>query len=360
MKLLQEFKFGNLTLKNRMVMAPMTRNRSTKSRVPSALNVDYYAQRASAGLIITESTAVSASGVGYINAPGIYNSEQIEGWKNLNAAVHKNDGRIFIQLFHVGRISHPDFLEGKLPVSPSSIKPSGQIYTYDGFKDYVAPRMLEEEEIAQIIVDFKTAALNAKLAGFDGIEIHAANGYLINQFIDDVSNGRNDKYGGSVANRSRLLFEILEAIQQVWEDVRIGVRISPSGLFNSVGDSNSQKTYQYIVEQLNNYQLAYLHIMNPMIPVDEHPELVGNATEFYGKFYKGNLMVNGGYTQESGNRAVESEEATMVAYGKLFIANPDLPARFELGAPLNQPDHNTFYGGDEKGYTDYPFLKKEV
>lgn len=360
MKLLQEFKLGDLTLKNKVIMAPMTRNRSTKSRVPSELNIEYYKQRSSAGLIITESTAVSANGVGYINAPGIYNSEQIEGWKKLNKAVHENGGHIFTQLFHVGRISHPDFLTGNLPVAPSAIAPKGQIYTYDGLKDYVAPQEMSINEINQIILDFKQAARNAMAAGFDGIEIHAANGYLINQFIDDTSNKRMDEYGGSVENRSRLLFEVLEVIQEIWDGARVGVRLSPSGIFNSVGDSNSKETYQYIIEKLNNYKLAYLHIMNPMIPTDDYPEMVKNATQHYGKYYNGTLMVNGGFSRESGNQVLESGEADMVAYGSLFLANPDLPLRFSLKAELNEPDHATYYGGDEKGYTDYPFFKEEI
>ncbi len=340
-------------------MAPLTRNRSTRSRVPSKLNIEYYKQRASAGLIITESTAVSANGVGYINAPGIYTLEQVEGWKMLNDAVHDHGGHIFAQLFHVGRISHPDFLNGNLPVAPSSITPKGQIHTYDGLKDYREPRKLSSLEIRQIILDFKQAARNAMAAGFDGIEIHAANGYLINQFIDDSSNKRTDEYGGSIENRIRLLLEILQAVHEVWDSSRVGVRISPSGVFNSVGDSNSRETYTYIVKELNKYDLAYLHIMNPMMPIDDYPEMVNNAAQYYGKLYKGNLIVNGGYSRESGNRTLELGEADLVAYGRLFIANPDLPLRFGLEAKLNEPDHETFYGGDERGYTDYPFFKNE-
>ncbi|NMH87320.1 alkene reductase [Flavivirga algicola] len=356
MKLLNEFKLGNLTLKNRVIMAPLTRNRSTKDRIPSQLNITYYSQRASAGMIITESTAVSENGVGYIYAPGIYTEAQVAGWKTLISEVHKKESVIFNQLFHVGRISHPDFLEGKQPVAPSSITPQGQVYTYEGYKDYVEPKTLENNEISQIINDFKVAAKNAKEAGFDGIEIHAANGYLINQFIDDVSNTRTDKYGGSIENRSRFLFEIINAVSTIWSPENIGVRLSPSGVFNSVGDSNSKQTYQYIIEKLNGYNLGYLHLMNPMMPIDEYPEMVANVAEYYGKFYNGNLIVNGGFSKESGNGILENGKADMVAYGRLFIANPDLPERFSLDATLNEPDHETFYGGDERGYTDYPFL----
>ncbi|UII35031.1 alkene reductase [Fulvivirga ulvae] len=356
MKLLSEIKIGDLTLKNRVIMAPLTRNRSTIDRVPSSLNIKYYTQRAEAGLIITESTAVSPSGVGYVNAPGIYTKEQIDGWRKVTDKVHERGGMIFVQLFHVGRISHPDFLGGKQPVAPSAIKPNGQVYTYEGYKDYVRPKMLELDEITQIVEDFKIAAKNAQTAGFDGIEIHAANGYLINQFIDDVSNTRTDIYGGVVENRSRLLFEILEAVSQIWDSTKIGVRLSPSGVFNDVGDSASKSTYQFIIEKLNNYNLGYLHLMNPMMPIDHNTEMITNVAQYYGKFYKGHLMANGGYSRDTGNEIIESKEADMVAYGRLFIANPDLPTRFLLDAELNSPDQETFYGGNEKGYTDYPFL----
>jgi len=358
MKLLSEFKLGDLTLKNRVVLAPATRNRSTMERVPSKLNIEYYKQRATAGLIIAESTAISEMGVGYMYAPGIYTKEQIAGWKALTDEVHRNGGTIFIQLFHAGRISHSSFLEGKLPLAPSSIKPNGQTYTYEGIKEYETPRMLEKNEVWQITEDFKIAAQNAKDAGFDGIEVHAANGYLINQFIDDISNNRTDDYGGSVENRSRFLFEVLESVLQVWDEKRIGVRLSPSGVFNSMGDSNSQDTYKEIIEKLNDYDLGYLHLMNPMLPIDDFPKMIRNVTEYYGKYYKGTLMINGGFTRETGNEALVASEADLVAYGKLFIANPDLPERFKLNAHLNEPNPDAFYGGDEKGYTDYPFLEK--
>ena len=357
LKLLEKIRIGNLELKNRVIMAPLTRNRSKENGVPSDLNVKYYAQRASAGLIIAEATSISKQGVGYVYAPGIYSHEQVSGWKRVTNEVHKKGGLIFLQIFHVGRISHSDFLNGKLPVGPSSIKPHGQVFTPNGMKDYEVPRALEIDGIAKVIEDFKSASQNAKDAGFDGVEIHGANGYLINQFIDDVSNKRNDEYGGSIQNRSKLLFDVIDAVFEVWDEKRIGVRLSPSGLFNSVGDSQSKETYSYIIEQLNRYNLAYLHLINPMMPIDDYPEMVSDVASFYGRLYKGNRLINCGYTRVSGNDAIRNGIAEMVAYGNLFIANPDLPKRFELNSELNIPNSDTFYGGDEKGYTDYPFLQ---
>ena len=359
LKLLEKIKIGSLELKNRVIMAPLTRNRSNEDGVPSDLNVAYYSQRASAGLIIAEATSISKQGVGYVNAPGIYSLEQVKGWKKVTDEVHKNGGLIYLQIFHVGRISHSDFLDGKLPVAPSNITPSGQVFTPNGMKDYEMPRALELNEISNVINDFKTAAQNAKDAGFDGVEIHGANGYLINQFIDDISNKRIDGYGNSIENRSKILFEVIQAVLEVWDSKRVGVRLSPSGLFNSVGDSNSKKTYTYIVDKLNNYDLAYLHLINPMMPIDEYPEMVSDVAEFYGKFYHGDRIINCGYTRTSGNEAIAHGLTEMVAYGNLFIANPDLPKRFELNSKLNSPNPDTFYGGGQEGYIDYPFLEKQ-
>jgi len=356
LKISEKIRIGSLELKNRVIMAPLTRNRSNQNGVPSDLNVKYYSQRASAGLIIAEATSILKDGVGYVNAPGIYTLKQVEGWKKVTDTVHSNGGKIFLQIFHVGRISHSDFLDGKLPVAPSRIKPFGQVFTPNGMKDYETPKELSINEISDIINDFKVAAQNAKDAGFDGVEIHGANGYLINQFIDDISNKRNDEYGGLIINRSKILFEVIDAVLKVWDKKRIGVRLSPSGLFNSVGDANSKKTYSYIIEKLNNYDLAYLHLINPMMPIDEYPEMVSDVASFYGRLYKGNRIINCGYTRTTGNDAIENGVAEMVAYGNLFIANPDLPKRFELNAELNVPNSDTFYGGGEEGYIDYPFL----
>ena len=356
MKLLENFNLGDLHLKNRVVMAPLTRMRADENNVPTALMATHYEQRASAAFIITEATAISERGVGYVNAPGIYTSEQVEGWKTITDTVHKKGGLIFLQLFHVGRISHPDFFEGKLPVAPSAVKPEGQGYTPKGLKDFVTPHALELDEISPIIANFKRAAQYAKDAGFDGIEVHAANGYLINQFIDDISNKRTDNYGGSVANRSRFLFEVLDAVLEVWDANRVGVRLSPSGVFNSVGDSDPKNTYRFIIEKLNHYNLGYLHLVGPMMPIDNHPQMIANVAEYYGKLYKGVRIINCGYTRDSGNNAIEEGVGELVAYGSLFIANPDLPKRFEVNAALNTPNPETFYGGGAEGYTDYPFF----
>ena len=359
LKILEKIQIGNLELKNRVIMAPLTRMRSNPNGVPSDMNVEHYKQRASAGLIIAESTSISEHGVGYVNAPGIYNQEQVIGWRKVTDAVHKNGGKIFLQILHVGRITHSDFLNGKLPVAPSSIRANGQGYTPKGLKDYETPKELELSEILSIINDFKNAAQNAKDAGFDGVEVHGANGYLINQFIDDISNKRTDIYGGSVENRSRFLFNVLDAVLEVWDNDRVGVRLSPSGLFNSVGDSNSKSTYTYVIKKLNDYNLGYLHLMNPMMPITEFPEMVSDVAGFYGKLYKGNLMINGGYTRETGNEAIKNGVAEMVSYGHLFIANPDLPKRFELNSSFNDEKPELFYGGGEEGYIDYPFLESK-
>ena len=356
MKLLDPYHIGSLTLKNRIVMAPMTRSRSNGDGAPSDLNVEYYSQRASAGLIITEATAISKNSLGYVNAPSIYNQEHVKGWKKVTDGVHKKGGLIFLQMFHVGRISHSDFFGGKLPVAPSSIKAEGQVYTPLGKKDFETPRELALNEISSVIKEFKIAAQNAKDAGFDGIEIHGANGYLINQFIDDISNKRTDIYGGSIANRSRFLFEVLDAVLEVWDSENVGLRLSPSGIFHSVGDSNARETYGSIIERLNTYNLAYLHLMNPMMAIDEFPGLEADVAGFYGSKYEGSLIMNGSYTRETGNEVVDKGPADLVSYGSLFIANPDLPKRFELNAALNAPDQNTFYAGGKEGYTDYPFL----
>lgn len=357
LKLLEKIKLGDLELKNRVIMAPLTRNRSNEDGVPSELNTIYYSQRASAGLIISEANAISKQGIGYVNAPAIYNTKQIEGWKKITDEVHKKGGLIFLQMFHVGRISHSDFLDGKMPVAPSSIKPTGQVFTSNGMKDYEIPKELGIDEIQNIINDFKIASQNAKDTGFDGVEIHGANGYLLNQFIDDSSNKRTDSYGGSIKKRSKILFEVIDAVLEIWNSKNVGVRLSPSGLFNSVGDSNSQSTYTYIIEKLNDYNLAYLHLINPMMPIDEYPEMILNVAEFYGKIYNGNKIINCGYTRTTGEDALKNGISEMVAYGKLFIANPDLPRRFELNAELNVANSETFYGGGKEGYTDYPFLE---
>lgn len=354
--LLTPFTIGNIELENRMVMAPMTRNRAGEGDVPTKLMAEYYKQRAGAGLIITEASQISPQGMGYPATPGIYSEEQVEGWKQVVEAVHAKGGKIFIQLWHVGRISHPDFHNGALPVSSSAIRPAGQAFTYEGLKDFVTPRALKTEEIKPIVEDHKNAAKNAKKAGFDGIEIHAANGYLIDQFLEDKTNHRTDKYGGTVENRARFLFEVLEATLQVWDSSEVGIRLSPSGLFNDMGDSDPRSIFNYVIEKLNGYNLSYLHLIEPLMPLDDHPQLIKDVAGYYGKQYKGVRMVNGGFTKETGNEVIASNKADLVSFGVSYLANPDLEKRFEQGAELNTANQETFYGGNEVGYTDYPTL----
>lgn len=361
--LLSPYKLGNLELPNRMVMAPLTRNRAGVGNVPGPLNAKYYAQRASAGLIISEATQVSPEGLGYPATPGIHSPEQVAGWKLVTEAVHQAGGRIFLQLWHVGRISHPDLQpDGALPVAPSAIAPKGEAATYEGMKPFVTPRALETSEIPGIVEQYRQGAENALEAGFDGVEVHGANGYLLDQFLRDGTNQRTDKYGGSIENRARLLLEVTEAVVGVWGADRVGVRLSPSGTFNDMYDSNPLATFGYAAQALNRFGLAYLHI----IEVTE-ADLRHGGTEVPTSYlrvseasvqearFTGTLMVNAGYDRDRGNAVLAKKEADLVSFGTLFLANPDLPKRLALNAPLNQPDPATFYGGTEKGYTDYPF-----
>ncbi len=350
------YKLGTYTLKNRMVMAPMTRSRAGAENVPSEIMIPYYQQRGSAGLIITEATQISALGQGYIQTPGIYSQKQVEGWKKITGAVHQNGGLIFLQLWHVGRISHPDFHSGQLPVAPSSIAPRGvTAYTPQGPKEIPTPRALELSEIPGIIREFQTAAQNAKNAGFDGVEVHGANGYLLDQFLEDSTNLRKDQYGGSVENRARLLLEVLEAVSVVFGKDRVGVRLSPGGTFNDMGDSHPQETFGYVVKKISAMNLSYIHLIEPAVPEGEHPTPDLSA-RFFRPLTTGTLMVAGEYNRDKGNRILTEGLADLVAYGRPFLANPDLVERFKKGSPLNTPDPNTFYGGGTKGYTDYPTL----
>ena len=349
-------RLGPYTLPNRMAMAPMTRNRAGEGNVPQQLNTEYYAQRASAGLIITEATQVSPQGVGYPATPGIHSAAQVSGWKSATDAVHAKGGHIFLQLWNVGRISHPSLQpNGALPVAPSAIKPAGQVYTYQGMQDYVTPHALNLSEIPGIIGQYRDAANNALTAGFDGVEIHGANGYLLDQFLRDGSNTRTDAYGGTTAKRARLMLEVTDAVCSVWGGNRVGIRLSPLQPFNDMHDSNPEATFSYAVEQLNRFGLAYLHVTEMG---KEKPSAAGPAFDLLKlrKIWKGVYMTNSGYDLARANAALGANEADMVSFGALFLANPDLPARFAKGAPLNTPDQATFYGGNEKGYTDYPFL----
>lgn len=357
--LLESYKLGLITLANRMVMAPMTRSRADNpENAATDIHVEYYTQRAGAGLIITEGTQISKQAVGYINTPGIYSEAQVAGWKKVTAAVHAKGGKIFAQLWHVGRMSHPDFHNGELPVAPSAINPHDKAFTPAGFKDTVTPRALETAEIKAIVQDFRNAAANAVKAGFDGIEIHSSNGYLFQQFFNKCANQRADEYGGSIGNRARILFEVLDAIKEVINLNRVGVRLNPS-MHNQFGitvDEETIPTFEYIVEKLNNYDLAYLHLSEPFKPVNNVPHAVTHIAKHFRPLYKGTLIINKSFNRETGNQVIAEGYADLVAFGVPFIANPDLVERYALGAELNQPDFATFYTGGIKGYLDYPAL----
>ncbi len=344
---------GDLTLGNRVFMAPLTRNRATPSGVPGPWASTYYSQRASAGLIVTEATQISPMGKGYINTPGIHSEEQIAGWKPVVDAVHRSGGRIFLQLWHVGRISHSSLLpENASPAAPSAIKARAQTVVETGFVDVSEPRALTLTEIKHTIEDYGRAAFNAKSAGFDGVEIHAANGYLIDQFLRSKSNLRTDTYGGSAANRARFLGEVTEAVINVWDSGRVGVRISPLGTFNDMGDANPEETFACVVDVLNGYRPGYLHVVED--PIDKASPVKADFFRRLRSAWKGIYVANGGYDVERGERAVSDGSADAVAYGRLFLANPDLPTRLSRRGPLNTPDTGRFYGGGERGYMDYP------
>jgi len=348
MDLFSSLSIGSTPLKNRIVMAPLTRCRSVEEHRANAMMAAYYAQRASAGLIISEATMVSPMGMGYPATPGIYTPEQVESWKQVTRAVHEKGGKIFLQLWHVGRISHPSFLGGELPVSASAVKPAGQTYTFEGMQDFVTPRALEAAEIPGIVAQYVAGAENAVEAGFDGVEIHAANGYLIDQFLRDGTNKRDDAYGGSFENRSRFLLEIVEGVSAAVGAERTGVRLSPSGTFNDMSDSDPEGLFSYVLDRLGDYGLAYVHIVDALEGDIAHGAKAVGLPKLRGA-YKGTLITCGGYDKEKGL-------ADAVAFGLLFIANPDLPERFESDAPLNEPDPSTFYTQDEKGYLDYPLM----
>jgi len=349
-------KLGSINLSNRIVMAPLTRNRAGEAGVPQSINVTYYEQRATAGLIITEATPVSEMGHGYPLLPGIYTDAQVTGWKKITDAVHAKGGKIVLQLWHVGRISHPSLLPNNaLPVAPSAIKPAGQAFTYQGLVDYVEPRALDASELPGIVDDFVHATKCALAAGFDGVEVHAANGYLLDQFLRDGSNKRTDNYGGSYENRARFLLEVTEAVVAVAGADKVGVRLSPVNPFNDMQDSNPQALFNYVTEALSRFNLAYLHVVEGGI----HGGGESEPFDFSAmrKLFKGGYIANLAYDKARGNAAIASGHADAIAYGVPFIANPDLVERFRIDALLNEADSSTFYGGSEKGYTDYPFLE---
>ncbi|MEJ0091921.1 MAG: alkene reductase [Methylocella sp.] len=354
--LFSSFRLGDLDLKNRVVMAPLTRNRATKGTdSPNKLNAEYYHQRASAGLIISEASQITPEGQGYILTPGIYSEAQVEGWKKVTEAVHSEGGLIFIQLWHVGRVSHVSFQPGgSQPVAPSAITAKTQTFIESGFVDASAPRALRLDEIPRVVNDYKVAAENAKRAGFDGIEIHAANGYLIEQFLKDGANQRTDAYGGSVENRMRFALEVTDAILTVWDKSRVGIRLSPVSPFNDAIDSAPEKIYLPLVQALSKRGLAYIHVIEGATggPRDNIP-FDFNALR---KAFAGAYIANNGYTRELAVEALRSNQADLIAFGKPYISNPDLVERLRDNAPFNALRQETIYGGGEEGYTDYPAL----
>jgi N-ethylmaleimide reductase len=354
-KLFEPYKLGPITLPNRAVMAPLTRNRAVAGMVPSPLAVEYYAQRASAGLLITEASQISQQGQGYQDTPGIYSKQQVAGWRKVTDRVHARGGRIFIQIWHVGRVSHTSLQPNDgAPVAPSAIRAKSKTFVGGTFTDISEPRALKLEEIPGIIEDFRRGAANALEAGFDGVEIHGANGYLLDQFAKDGTNKRSDAYGGSIENRARLMLEVTKAVAAEAGPERTGIRISPVTPANDISDTNPQPLFEHIVDQFTALKLAYIHVIEGATggPRDIAPFDYGSLR----KRFKGAYMANNGYDLALANKVLAADEADLIAFGKLFISNPDLVERLKRGAPLNPFDKATFYGGGAKGYTDYPVL----
>ncbi|HTH59015.1 MAG TPA: alkene reductase [Paraburkholderia sp.] len=347
--LFDPIQIGDLTLQNRIFMAPLTRSRAGDERVPNALMAKYYAERASAGLILSEATSVTPQGLGYAATPGIWSQEQVEGWKLVTDAVHKAGGRIFLQLWHVGRVSDPIFLDGQLPVAPSAIAPKGHVSLVRPERPFVTPRALELDEIPGIVAAYRQGAVNAKAAGFDGVEIHGANGYLLDQFLQDSTNHRTDAYGGSIENRARLMLEVTDACIDVWGANRVGMHLAPRGDAHTMGDSNPAATFGYVARELGKRKIAFICAREALGDNRLGPQL----KEAFG----GPYIANERFTLDSAKQVLAAGEADAVAWGQLFIANPDLPRRFALNAPLNTPDPKTFYADGEVGYTDYPVLE---
>ena len=346
--LFDPIKVGALEWPNRIVMAPLTRARASEGRVPNALMAEHYVQRASAGLILSEATSVTPMGVGYADTPGIWSDEQVEGWKIVTDAVHKAGGRIFLQLWHVGRISDPSFLNGELPVAPSAVKPAGHVSLLRPMRDYVTPRALETDEIPGIVAAYRKGAENAKKAGFDGVEVHGANGYLLDQFLQSSTNQRTDAYGGSVENRARLMLEVTDACIDVWGADRVGMHLAPGGDQHDLSDANPAETFGYVARELGKRKIAFIFTRE----VDS-PNALGPMIK---KEFGGVWIANQQLTKQRAEELVSSGTADAVSWGQLFIANPDLPKRLQLDAPLNKPVPETFYAKGTTGYTDYPAL----
>ena len=347
--LFQPLKAGAFTFPNRIVMAPLTRTRASAGRVPNAMMAEYYAQRSAFGFILSEATSVSPQGVGYPNTPGIWSDEQVEGWKLVTKAVHDAGGQILLQLWHVGRISDPVYLDGELPVAPSAIAAEGHVSLIRPMKNFVTPRALELAEIPGIIEDYRRAAENAKAAGFDGVEIHGANGYLLDQFLQDSSNHRTDEYGGSIENRARLMLEVTDAVISVWGADRVGMHLAPRGDAHGVGDSNISAVFHHVASELGKRKIAFICARESF----EKPALGPSLKQAFGGVY----IANEGFTADDARAAILAGKVDAVAWGKAAIANPDLVERFRTGAPLNDPDPSTFYADGPVGYTDYSSLE---
>ena len=358
-KLFTPFTAGEIEADNRLVMAPLTRNRADNDTGEVAqMHVDYYRQRAGAGIIITEATQISPEGKGYFQTPGIHTEGQVAAWRKVTDAVHEEGGKIVLQLWHVGRISHTSLQPGGAqPVAPSAIAAGVKTFTTNGFEDTSEPRALELDEMPRLVADFARAAEMAKKAGFDGVEVHGANGYLLDQFLKTGSNHRDDAYGGSVENRARLLFEVLDAVTEVWGGNRVGLRLSPFSPANGINDDKPQETFEYIVKGLNRYNLAYLHLVEGATGGSRALE-EGESIRALRKLFDGPYMANNGYDREMAIDAVARGEADLIAVGRPFIANPDLPRRWQMNGTLNEGDSDTYYGGGREGYTDYPALEK--
>ncbi|MDJ0800532.1 MAG: alkene reductase [Calothrix sp. MO_167.B12] len=360
--LFSPIQLGRYTLPNRIVMAPMTRLRAVGS-IPTDVMAEYYSQRASAGLIVTECTMISPMSNGYINCPGIYLLKQIAAWQQVTDAVHRQGGKIFLQLWHSGRVAHPSLLNGELPIAPSAIAATGTLHTPVGKVTLETPRSLATAEIPEIVAQFRQAAVNAMDAGFDGVELHGAFGYLIDQFLQDGSNQRTDEYGGSIENRARFLLEVVEAVCQVWGSGSVGIKLSPSNTFYGMHDSNPQVTFSYAIEKLNQFNLAYIHLMEPNEDDLGTGDVLNPVISIFRPLYQGVIITNGGYDKSKGNQILGTGGADLVSFGRPFISNPDLPKRLATDAALNPPDFAKVYGRGEqdldKGYTDYPSLEMQ-
>lgn len=360
-QLQQPVSLGQLSLKNRFVMAPMTRSRASFEGVPRPTTADYYAQRSGAGLLISEAINISQDAVGSPLTPGLYSDEQISAWKKVTDAVHAKGSKIVAQLWHTGRVGHSVVRGGKTPVAPSAIAIEGQQhFTQHGMKDYEVPRELTLDEIVQIISDYRRAAQNAKIAGFDGVELHAAFGYLPNQFLVDGANKRTDIYGGSIENRSRFVLDVMAELVDVWGSGKVGIKVSPTIPFNSTVDSDPVSLYSYLFGQMNEMHLAYVHLMEGLFPTDAFPHWPTDVLGAFGEMIDAPLLTNGGYTADSAEAVLSSQRANAVSFGTPFIANPDFPQRVIQGVALAEPDRNTMYGGDDEGYVDYPRATKEA